>query len=158
MDPFAPVVSADQRSDRNRSIEFSVVDESFFLVLAGPPGAGKTTVGRMVAAKAPRSVCIQSDWFWTTIVNGHIPPWEAIADRQNRVMIGSALAAARRMVEGGYSVVLEGIIGPWHFDLVHEESGAHPFPVTYTVLRPELEICQTRAFQRVVRGRSTVMR
>jgi adenylate kinase family enzyme len=44
------------------------------LILTGPPGAGKTTVGAIIASESPFSVCIQSDWFWTTIVNGRIPP------------------------------------------------------------------------------------
>ena len=125
------------------------MEQPFFLLLSGPPGAGKTTVGRKVASKVPHSVCIQSDWLWTTIVNGHIPPWDPIAGQQNRVMIGSALAAACRMVAGGYSTVLEGIIGPWHFDLVRDELDTCPVPVTYAVLRPELEICLTRAIGRV---------
>jgi DNA polymerase III delta prime subunit len=125
------------------------VDEPFCLLLSGPPGAGKTTVGRMVASRVPHSVCIQSDWFWTTIVNGYDPPWEPVADRQNRVMISSALASAHRMAAGGYSVVLEGIIGPWHFDLVREELGHSPVPWSYAVLRPDLPVCLSRAGGRV---------
>jgi predicted kinase len=125
------------------------VDQPFFLLLSGPPGSGKTTVGRMVASKVPHSVCIQSDWFWTTIVNGYIPPWEPVADRQNRVMISSALAAAHRMVTGGYSVVVEGVVGPWHFDLVRHELGDLPVPAIYAVLRPGLEVCLARAVRRV---------
>ena len=41
------------------------------LILTGPPGAGKTTVGAIIASESPLSACIHSDWFWTTIVNGN---------------------------------------------------------------------------------------
>src|SRR5665213_2976691 len=124
------------------------MDDGMLLILTGPPGAGKTTVGAIIASESPHSACIQSDWFWTTIVNGHIPPWEPVADRQNRVMISSALAAARQMVAGGYSTVLEGVIGPWRFDLVRDELDACTAPVVYAVLRPDLEVCLTRAVRR----------
>ena len=128
------------------------MNEPFLLLLSGPPGAGKTTVGRIVASRCSRSACIQSDWFWTAIVNGHVPPWEPGADRQNRVMIRSAVATAARMADGGYSTVLEGIIGPWHFDLVRDELATCPAGVSYVVLRPQLDACLARATGRVDDG------
>jgi hypothetical protein len=128
------------------------MDEPFLLLLSGPPGAGKTTVGRIVASKCSRSACIQSDWFWSTIVNGHVPPWEAIADRQNQVMIRSALASAVRMADGGYSTVLEGIIGPWYFNLVRDELAMCSVGVSYVVLRPDVDACLARATGRVADG------
>jgi len=128
------------------------MDEPFLLLLSGPPGAGKTTVGRIVASKSSRSACIQSDWFWTTIVNGHVPPWEAIADGQNQAMIRSALATAVRMADGGYATVLEGIIGPWHFDLVGHELATCSVGVSYVVLRPDVDACLARATGRVADG------
>ena len=124
----------------------------FLLLLSGPPGAGKTTVGRLIASKCSRSACIQSDWFWTTIVNGHVPPWEAGADGQNQVMIRSAVATAARMADGGYSTVLEGIIGPWHFDLVRDEMAMCSVGVSYVVLRPHLDACLARATGRGADG------
>jgi cytidylate kinase len=38
------------------------------LILTGPPGAGKTTIGAIIASESPQSACIHSDWFWTTMV------------------------------------------------------------------------------------------
>jgi len=128
------------------------MDEPFLLLLSGPPGAGKTTVGRIIASKCSPSTCIQSDWFWRTIVNGHMPPWEEAADGQNRAMIRSAVAAAARMADGGYSTVLEGIIGPWHFDLVRDELTTCSVGVSYVVLRPDLDACLARATSRVADG------
>ena len=45
------------------------------LILSGPPGAGKSTVAPLVAADADPSVRLESDWFWTTFVNGFVEPW-----------------------------------------------------------------------------------
>jgi hypothetical protein len=126
------------------------VDKGSLLILTGPPGAGKTTVGKMIASQSSRSASISADWFWTTIVNGHIPPWEGTADDQNRVMIGSAVAAGLRMANAGYATVLEGIVGPWHFDELRTELADCTVPVHYCVLRPSSDTCLIRAQRRIL--------
>lgn len=115
------------------------------LILTGPPGAGKTTIARRLAERTRRSAVIESDWFWTTITRGFVPQWEPEADGQNRVVIGAVFAAAARMAAGGFTTVVEGIVGPWHLDLVRQELGAEPFRVDYVVLRPDLATCLGRA-------------
>lgn len=118
------------------------------LVLTGPPGAGKTTVARRVAMRlAPPACVIESDWWWTTIVQGAVAPWLPEAHDQNRTVVRSFAAAAAAMVAGGYSTVLEGIVGPWMLDLVLAEAGS--LPVDYVVLRPSLETALRRATSRV---------
>jgi len=120
------------------------------LILTGPPGAGKTTVGAIIASESPLSACIHSDWFWTTIVNGHIPPWVRAADAQNRAVIRAAAAAGVRMANAGFTVVLDGILGPWHFEPLREELAQCTAPVDYAVLRPDSDTCLVRARRRVL--------
>ncbi len=128
------------------------VDPGSLLILTGPPGAGKTTVGRIIAGASSRSACISADWFWTTVVNGHIPPWTGAADHQNRVMIRSAAATGVRMANAGYTTVLEGIFGPWHFETLRAELAECRVPVNYVVLRPGIDACLIRARHRVLEG------
>ena len=120
------------------------------LILTGPPGAGKTTVGPLIVAESPLAACIHSDWFWTTIVNGHVPPWESSADAQNQSVIRASAAAGIRLANAGYSVVLDGIFGPWHFEALREELVHCTAPVNYAVLRPDRDTCLLRARGRVL--------
>jgi hypothetical protein len=126
------------------------MDDGTPLMLSGPPGAGKTTVGSIIASESPLSACIHSDWFWTRIVNGHIPPWEGAADAQNRAVIRAAAAAGVRMANAGFTVVLDGILGPWHFEPLSEELAQCRTPVHYAVLRPDSDTCFVRARARVL--------
>jgi adenylate kinase family enzyme len=78
------------------------------LVLTGPPGAGKSTVADLVTERFDPSAHVESDWFWTTIVRGHIAPWLPEADAQNRSVLRACAAATAELALGGYTVVVDG--------------------------------------------------
>jgi len=124
------------------------MSEPFLLILSGPPGSGKTTVSQLVAAEFENSAVIESDWFWTTVVNGAVPPWRSDADPQNQAMLRAALSSAARLANAGYATILEGILGPWHLGLVRDELRDVDVRVSYVILRPTLETCISRATQR----------
>jgi cytidylate kinase len=111
-------------------------------IVSGSPGAGKTTISKLLAQRAPRGVNIESDEYYYDIVD-LISPSTPEARDQNDTVITAVARAAGAYVEGGYDVVLDGIFGPWYLPLVVQESGAGE--IDYVVLRTSL----ANAFERV---------
>ena len=117
------------------------------IVITGPPGAGKSTVARIVADSFDNSVLLVGDNFHHYIRRGYIAPWRAESEHQNKVVIDSTAVAASSYALGGYLVVVEGIIGPWFVErwLSHVQD---ELPVHYIILRPSEGVALRRAAQR----------
>jgi hypothetical protein len=117
------------------------------IVLTGPPGSGKTTVAPLVADAFDPSVCFDTDLLWHKIRHGYVEPWRPGSDRQNRTVLGAAAAAVAAFATGGYTVVVDGIIGPWMLDVVAGilRERAPRSPAHYAVLRPPLDVTLGRA-------------
>ncbi|MBK4215996.1 AAA family ATPase [Paracoccus caeni] len=115
------------------------------LILTGTPGSGKTTVAASLAASpgVPK-VHLHSDDFWHVIKSGAIDPWLPEAHDQNRVVIEALAATARIYAQGGYFVIVDGIIGPWFLPAFR----ALGMPLHYIVLRPSLSQAISRCQQR----------
>ena len=112
------------------------------IVVTGPPGAGKSSVGKCLAQRFERSVFIEGDAFFGFLERGSSDPWTPEAGYQNSVVIRAAASAAGQYVSGGYATVYEGVVGPWFLPTFAAATGLDH--LHYVVLLPSVERCVER--------------
>lgn len=120
------------------------------IMVTGPPGAGKTTAARALSKKFKPSALVPGDDFFAFLDRGYIAPWTAEAHHQNEVVVTAAAAAVGRLVAGGYTVVYDGVIGPWLLNEFAVATGVTR--LHYLMLLPSELACVDRVRSRTGHG------
>jgi predicted kinase len=115
------------------------------IVVSGAPGAGKSTVSRLIAAAFDRSVHVNVDDILASIVSGWVDPNVPEAERQNEA-VGSVVAvSAMRFAQAGYTTVVDGYLFPDGVAGLAAACAARGLSCHYVVLIADLDTCWARA-------------
>jgi predicted kinase len=120
------------------------------IVVTGPPGAGKSTVARFLSGMFDPSALVCGDDFFAMIDQGYLAPWTGAAHRQNEIVLGAVAAAAGCLASGGYTVVFDGVIGPWFREAFAAATGLAR--IHYVLLLPPEGVCVERVRLRAGHG------
>ena len=123
------------------------MSDTSLLVVTGPPGAGKSTIARLLAegddsGRPGPSVLVQGDAFFGFLAGRDIPPWDPASAAQNEVVVDASAAATGRFVAAGWATVFDGVIGPWFIDRFL--AGVGLADADYVILLPSLARCHDR--------------
>jgi len=115
------------------------------IVLSGPPGAGKSTIARILTSARSPSVHLHSDDFWASIVTGAVPPYLPGSQHQNQVVMNVLATAALGYARGGYHVVVDGVVGPWFIGEFRITAAGTGIALHYVIIRPDEQTTLCRA-------------
>jgi predicted ABC-type ATPase len=116
------------------------------VLLAGPVGAGKTTVARALVDLSPGPTAyVEGDTFWSFIAKG------AESKKRNmrfKMVMTSMTAAALPYALYGFETIVDFSIPPWFIETAQKVAKNKEVPIDYVVLRPSEAICAARAAAR----------
>jgi adenylate kinase family enzyme len=112
-------------------------------IISGTPGAGKTSLARFLSASEPKGVHIESDVFFRFLAH-RVDPSLPDAHDQNSTVVRAYVAAALQYSAGGYSVYLDGVIGPWMLPLIASMAPS----IDYVLLHAPLDVALARTQER----------
>jgi hypothetical protein len=116
------------------------------VVISGLPGAGKSTVARLLAQSVPRAAHIEADELQRFVISGGAWP-EASgihgeAERQLRLRLRNACLLARSFRDYGFTAVVDDIVAGSRLDDVIEDLDGVPFD--FVMLLPRFEVMKAR--------------
>ena len=126
------------------------------VIVSGCPGSGKTTLAEGLSRSEHQGLHLVSDAFYGFPVTP-IDPIRPESQHQNTVIMRALARSARAFAEGGYGVVLDGVIGPWFLPLLREELYGGP-TVSYLILQVPVSEALLRVRGRRGPGASATVR
>lgn len=120
------------------------------LIVSGIPGAGKTTVSKLIAAALPRTALIHGDDIQELVMSGRVYPNEEPgeeADAQLLLRDRNIASLVNNLIAAGFLVLLDDVfVVQWRFQRVLEM--IKDAAVWMAVLNPAKQVVEQRDFER----------
>jgi predicted ATPase len=119
--------------------------ERAIYIVSGIPGAGKTTVSRLLAQRFARGVHIESDLLQEMIVSGGLWPDgepQEEAHRQLRLRDRLGCMLADEFFEAGFTPVIDAVVIGGHVERFW--SDIRNRPALFVLLTPDLDVVRQR--------------
>jgi len=119
--------------------------EPVIYIVSGIPGAGKTTVSRLLAERFARGVHIEEDLLQKLIVHGGLWPDgqpQDEAQRQLRLRGRNACMLADSFFDAGFTVVLDGVVIASRVD--EFVAAIRGRPLLFVMLTPRADVVRER--------------
>lgn len=116
------------------------------LLITGAPGAGKSTVSRLIAQQLSRSALLDAYFVSTMVVSGYVWPLGEPADeaaRQVRLLNTNLCALAGNFAGAGFTPVID-LVVPDGANLDTFRRALSPHPLLLVVLDPGSDACRYR--------------
>jgi predicted kinase len=126
------------------------------IIVSGCPGSGKTTLAKALAHLSPMGLHLLSDVFYGFPAHP-VDPTHPESQHQNSIIMRALGRSARAFTEGGYHVILDGVIGPWFLPVLQQEFSGD-WPISYLILHVSAEEAVRRVRTRQGPGQSPRVR
>jgi tRNA uridine 5-carbamoylmethylation protein Kti12 len=116
------------------------------IILTGPPGAGKTTIGKILADKIKNSAIVSSDDLRYLIKNGKAKIEDKNFEEQLQLGVANAILLAKSFYKNGFNVFLDDILLEDKFNIYY--NSLKKYNLKIILLMPNKEMLAKRDLER----------